>query len=167
MVRPRKSVLLSVVLVAVLAMEGCGYSIHRHASLPIKEISIGLIENKTVEPKVEDKLHRALAEECFRQGIAVRKDAAVKLFGIITRFQMTMLSQKAGLAAEYQVSVDADFTLTRPDGTTEHLGKIESPFIVPFSSSEDLAALLAGKDAVEERAMRDIAVKVIGSLIYK
>ncbi len=57
----------------VLSLSGCGYTIHTKASLPFEDIQIGTIENKTYEPKLQDRLNKSLTEEFLKQGIAVRR----------------------------------------------------------------------------------------------
>jgi hypothetical protein len=44
---------------------------------------------------------------------------------------------------------------------------IKSPFIVSFTGSSDLGTLVATKESAEERAMADIAMELVGELIYK
>ena len=43
----------------------------------------------------------------------------------------------------------------------------DSPFIVSFASAEDLGILLAKKELAEEKASRDVAMRIVGALIYK
>jgi hypothetical protein len=60
----------------------------------------------------------------------------------------------------------ADFTLTEESGKTE-LKKIDTPFIVTLTASNALNTLLATKELAEEQAMRDVAMRVVGALIFK
>lgn len=156
---------LTLFLCSVIA--GCGYSIHRHADLPFTEIKIGRIENKTLEPKLQDKLHRALTEEFLKQGISVEPEAELELKGIIHHFQMSGLSEKSGVIVEYQVNITADFSLTDQKGAVKKLKNIKSPFIVSFSGSQDLGLLLANRDLAEEKAARDVAMQIVRELIYQ
>lgn len=146
---------------------GCGYSIYRHADLPFTELSIGMIDNRTLEPKLQDKLHRALTEEFLKQGISVDPAANLKLKGVIHYFQMSGLSEKAGVIVEYQVNITADFTVTDQKGSIKEIKKINSPFIVSFSGSQDIGMLLANRDLAEEKAARDVAMQIVRALIYK
>jgi outer membrane lipopolysaccharide assembly protein LptE/RlpB len=150
----------------ILLLGGCGYSVHRHASLPFGEINIGRIDNATIEPKLQDKLHRALTEEFTKQGILVTPDAQLKLTGSITGFDMISLSEKGGVTVEYQVIVDAHFTIADAQGKLREAKHIRSPFIVSFTGS-DLANLLADRDLAEERAMKDLSQELVGELIFK
>ncbi len=153
--------------VFLLIFNGCGYSIYRHADLPYKEIGIGLIENRTLEPKLQDKLHKALAEEFLRQGIIFSNTAAYKLTAVINNFEMRSLSEKNGITIQYSILVNADFRLADQTGTIREIKNTRSPFFVSFTGSEDLGSLLAARELAEERALRDIAVEIVGALIYK
>jgi hypothetical protein len=151
----------------LVLLNGCGYSIHRQASLPFREIGIGSIENRTLEPKLQDKLHRALVEEFRKQGISVTPAAANRITGVISNFNMVGLSEKEDIVVEYSVMVNADFGVVDREGKVRELKNISSPFIVSFTGSEDLGRLLATRDMAVERAMRDIAMQIVGALIYK
>lgn len=146
---------------------GCGYSVHRHSSLPFTEISLGPIENKTHEPKLQDKLHRALIREFLKQGIGINPSAGHKLSGVINNFSMIGLSDKDGITVEYRVVVDADFKFIDGEGNTRDMKNIGAPFIVSLTGSEDLGKLLAAREVAQKRALNDIAMEIAGMLIYK
>jgi len=150
-----------------LLLSGCGYSVYTNRDLLFKEINIETIENKTLEPKLQDKLHAALTEEFMKNGIMVNPYADTKISAVLNKFDITVLSEKKEITIEYRVLINADFTVEDKDGSKKEFRKIDSPFIVSFASSEDLATLLAKKELVEERAMRDVAIRIIGALIYK
>jgi hypothetical protein len=159
--------LLWVGLLTGLLLSGCGYSVHTHSDLPFKEIRIGTIENKTLEPKLQDKLHAALTEEFMKNGIMVNPNADTKISAILHEFDLYVLSEKKEITIEYRVLINADFIVEYKDGRKKEFRKMDSPFIVSLASSEDLATLLAKKELVEERAMRDVAMRIIGALIFK
>jgi hypothetical protein len=159
--------ILWVSLLTGLLLSGCGYSVYTHSDLPFKEIKIGTIENKTLEPKLQDKLHTALTEEFMKNGIMVNPYADTKISAVLHKFDMTVLAEKNEITIEYRVVIDADFIVEDKDGRKKEFKKIESPFIVSFSGSEALNTLLATKELAEEEAMRDVAMRIIGALIYK
>jgi hypothetical protein len=154
-------------LLAGLLLSGCGYSIYRQSDLPFTEIQIRPIENRTVEPKLQDKLYAALTEEFMKNGIRVTPIADTKLSAVIHRFDLVLLSEKKDIAIEYSVIMAADFILEEKDGKKRVIKNADSPFIVSFASSEDLAVLLAKKEVAEEEAARDVAMRIVGELIYK
>jgi|WetSurMetagenome_2_1015567.scaffolds.fasta_scaffold540870_2 hypothetical protein len=150
-----------------LSLSGCGYSVHTKASLPFEEIQIGTIENRTYEPKLQDRLHRSLTEEFLRQGIAVRSNAEYKLSGVINKFTLQVLSEKADVAAEYQVTILGDFKLIDPKGNIKEFKGVGSPFIVSFSGAGQLNELIANKELASERALKDMASEIVAALIYR
>lgn len=164
--RSKLSLCLTLLFVSSL-LSGCGYSVHRQSQLPFKEISIGLIENRTVEPKLQDRLHRALVAEFEQQGIAVSSSAKNKLTGTIHTFDLSILSEKAGIAKEFRVIVNIDFHMTDENGKTAEFKNISSPFIVSFTGSALLSELLATREIAEDRAMKDVASEIVAALIYK
>lgn len=163
---PARLVLLGS-LVSVLLLSGCGYSVYRHGDLPFTDIQIGTIENKTLEPKLQDKLHAALTEEFMKNGIRVNPYAETKISAVVNAFDMSILSERQGITIEYRITISADFIVEYKDGRKKEFKNIDSPFIVSLASSESLATLLAKKELVEERALRDVAMRIVGGLIYK
>ena len=156
-----------IMLISLFFLNSCGYSIHRYSQLPFKEIKIGLIENKTLEPKLQDKLHKALTEEFLKQGIMLEPEADLKLTVIIHKFSLEGLSEKNGITVEYRAIINADFMLTDEKGETKHIKNISSPFIVAMTGSSDFGSLIANKDLAETKAMQDVAMEIVGALIYK
>lgn len=153
--------------ISFILLNGCGYSVHRYSSLPFTEIKIGLIENRTLEPRLQDKLHKALTEEFLNHGISINPAAGLKITGIIHNFDMVVLSEKNGVAVEYQIVIKADFRIIDEKGDIKDIKNISSPFIVSFSGAEEFGRLLANRDVAEERALSDVAMQIVGSLIYK
>jgi outer membrane lipopolysaccharide assembly protein LptE/RlpB len=166
MLKGTQIILQAAAITFILLLGGCGYSVHRHASLPFGEINIGPIDNATIEPKLQDKLHRALTEEFTKQGILVTPDAELRLTGSITGFDLISLSEKEGVTVEYRVIVDAHFTITDAQGKVREAKHVNSPFIVSFTGS-DLTNLLADRDLAEERAMKDLSQELVGELIFR
>ncbi|OGW38950.1 MAG: hypothetical protein A2Y97_10975 [Nitrospirae bacterium RBG_13_39_12] len=146
---------------------GCGYTIHGKSSLPFDSIQIGNIENLTVEPKLQDKLHRALTEEFLKQGINVYPESAFKLSGRIYKFELRILSQKYDVATEYEVIIEGDFRIVDSSGNIKDFEKIGSPFIVSFQSSDLLEDVLSSKELASERAVKDMAMQIVSLVIYQ
>jgi hypothetical protein len=166
-IRAGRTSLRIFVMAITLLLSGCGYSLQRHAALPFTEITLGRIENATLEPKLQDKLFEALTQEFLKQGISVLPSAKLKLIGTIKGFDLISLSEKNGITAEYRVVVNITFRLLDEEGKTKRTMTVSSPFIVSFTGSPDLGTLLATKEAAEGQAMADIAMEVVGELIYK
>jgi outer membrane lipopolysaccharide assembly protein LptE/RlpB len=150
-----------------LSLSGCGYSMHRQSELSFTEVFIGRIENHTVEPKLQDMLHRAITEEFRKQGVSVGSASDNRLTGTVTHFAIAGISEKSGIIAEYRVTVDVEFTLFKGGGQAPETKKVSGPFFVTFDGSGELERVLAGKEAAEEQVMRDIAMQVVWSFLYK
>jgi outer membrane lipopolysaccharide assembly protein LptE/RlpB len=161
------SVFLGFACLAVFMIAGCGYSIHRKADLPFTEIRIGKIENLSLEPKLQDKLHKALVREFTKNGITVTPSARNVLSGVVRRFEMSSLSEKKDITVEYSIIIDADFTYRDNEGKVRVTKKVMSPFIIASSGSQDMARLLGSRDLAEDKAMADIAMEIVGALIYQ
>lgn len=159
--------LLGFVCLAVLMMTGCGYSVHRKADLPFTEIRIGKIENLSIEPKLQDKLHKALVKEFTRNGITVTPAAVNVLSGVVRKFEMSSLSEKKDITIEYKIVIDADFTYKDTDGKVLQMKKISSPFIIASPGSRDMGVVLGSRDMAEDKATADIAMEIVGALIFK
>jgi hypothetical protein len=135
--------------------------------LPFDAIHIDHFENRTSQPKLEDKLFRALTEELVKQGIAVYPHAEYKLAGVIKHYDVRMLSQKSGSAAEYEVIIESDFRFIEPSGEKKFFKDIGSPFIVSFPSSGTLEELVASKDLALEMALQEISQEIVARLMYE
>jgi hypothetical protein len=149
-----------------LCLANCGYALHSKANLPFDEIQIERIENKTLEPKLQDRFHRAITEEFLKQGISVSPNAKYKLSGTINVFDLLILSEKESVAVEYEVVIKGDFRLVGPSGEVKDFKGIGSPFIVSFPGSGMLENVLALKELASERALRDMAMEIVGIMIY-
>jgi uncharacterized lipoprotein YajG len=145
---------------------GCGYRVHRHTALPFKDIHIFPIENRTLEPKLQDKLHRALVKEFTKHGVRINPSSRTRLTGTIHTFDMLSLSVKDDTTAEYRVNASVNFTVHNANGNIQEIKNIRSPFIVSFSGIEALSETLANRDVAEEMALADVAMQIVGFLIY-
>ena len=164
---PRTRMMLLLVLLApILLTAGCGYSVYNRASLPFTEIRIGNLDNMTLEPKLQDKLHQALVEEFAKYGVAVTPGAAPVLAGVIRNFSMVSLSEKNDVTVEYRFIIGVDFTYQDSTGKIREIKDRGLPFIVSFSGAGALQDLLANKTVAEQKAMSDLAKSIIGALIY-
>jgi len=156
-----------------LFLVGCGYTLQNRTALPFDSIQIEGIENKTIEPKLQDRLYRALTEEFLKHGISVQSNADYKLSGTINLYELHVLSTrrdiasaKGDIAMEYEVVIRGDFRLVGPSGNAKDFKNIGSPFIVSFPVFGMLEDVLASKELASERAIRDMAMEIVAALIY-
>jgi len=152
---------------SLFTLFGCGYTLQSRTALPFNAIQIEGIENRTVEPKLQDKFYRAITEEFLKYGVSIQPGAGYKLSGTINRYELHVLSERRDVAVEYKVIIKGDFKFVGPSGETREVKDIGSPFIVSFPVSGALESALAFKELASERAIRDMAMEVAAALIYQ
>ncbi|MGB9716157.1 MAG: LPS assembly lipoprotein LptE [Thermodesulfovibrionales bacterium] len=152
-------------LLLILCLSGCGYTLYGKAALPFDAIHIERVENRTLEPKLQDRFYRVMTEELLKHGINVRPDADYKLSGSINFFEMNVLAER-GVAVEYEVVMRGDFRLVGPAGYIRDIKDIGSPFIISFPGSGMLEDVLAAKELASEKALKDMATEIVGIMIY-
>ena len=157
---------LILVLVLGLSFLGCGYTIRGKKDLPFPTIAINKIVNKTFEPKLEDRMQIALVNELMVEGFVIDSSSGYKIDGDITRFELRTLSEKSGVATEYEVIIKGDFKLIDPTGKTKEL-RTHGVFIVSFSSSEQLQTVMSQKELATVRALQDLSSEIVASIIYQ
>ncbi|MDI6744406.1 MAG: LPS assembly lipoprotein LptE [Thermodesulfovibrionales bacterium] len=157
--------LLFTVHYSLFTLSGCGYTLQGTATLPFTAVKIGRIENKTFEPKLEDKFQKALADELIRNGIMISKSATHVISGTINDFSLKPLSEKEGVASEYQVIIKARFFLTSPDGKVKEL-RNSGVFTVSFPGSGNIENIVAAKEQAAETAMRNLASEIRAGIVY-
>ncbi len=143
----------------------CGYTMHGKVDLPFQSITIGKIINKTFEPKLEDRLQVALVDELMKNGFLIDSNSGYRIDGVITSFALSTLSVKAGVAAEYGVTIKGDFKLIDPSGKARAL-RNHGVFIVSFSAADTLQDVIALKEQATEQAMQDLSSEIVASIIF-
>jgi outer membrane lipopolysaccharide assembly protein LptE/RlpB len=161
-------IMLSISLLTAALISGCGYTLQGRSDLPFDNISLGAIDNLTVEPKLQDRMSRLLAETLMEFGVDVRPSAANRIEGSISRFDIVPVSEKSLTAIEYQISVVGDFRLVdvKTQKAQPLLG-ISSPFVTYFRSSGTLVSVLAQKEAATESALKDLSQELVRRMIYR
>jgi len=157
---------LILILVLGLSFWGCGYTIQGKRNLPFQTIAINKIVNKTFEPKLEDRMQIALVNELMVEGFVIDSSSGYKINGAITQFELITLSEKSGVATEYEVIIKGDFKLIDSSGKSKEL-RSHGVFIVSFSSSEQLQAVIALKELATERALKDLSSEIVASIMYQ
>lgn len=157
-------VLLAVVI--LYALSGCGYTLQTKANLPFEAITIGRIENKTLEPKVQDRLNRALAEAFMGYGFRISPNARYRLEGDVSNFAMTALSEKDLTATEYEVSIHAVFRLIDTEKNSVTSIAVDNPFVTSLSAVGRLETLMSNKELATDKALKDIARELARRVIY-
>jgi outer membrane lipopolysaccharide assembly protein LptE/RlpB len=150
---------------SLFTLSGCGYTLQGRDTLPFTSVKIGRIENKTFEPKLEDKFQKALADELIRNGMMISKSAGHVISGTINDFSLTPLAEKEGVASEYKVIIKANFFLTFPDGKVKEL-RNSGVFTVSFPGSGNIENIVTAKEQAAETAMRNLASEIRAGIVY-
>lgn len=159
---------VSLFLVLVFLLSGCGYAIQKKADLPFTEIYIGKLNNNTFEPKLQDKLHRTLAEGFSQYGFQVSPSSRYRLEGDITKFEIKTLSEKDLITTEYQIILFCNFRLINDEtGSITKIDGITEPFVNYFIAKGRLENVLAQKEMALESSLRELSRELIRHIIYK
>lgn len=153
------------ILLFLAILSGCGYSFHGRANLPFESVAVEKIINRTFEPKLEDRLDRALGQELMKQGFRIQNDSPYRIVGNITAFELRTLSEKAGVTVEYEIIIRGDFRLLGPSGMSKEL-RNRGAFFVSFGGTGALQDVMALKEVATERALRDLSSEIVASLIF-
>lgn len=165
--KSRRFLLLFTVCCSLFAVYGCsGYTIQTKANLPFDTIAVGRIENKTLEPKLQDRFIRSLAETFAEYGFSVSRSARYKLEGKITKFELLPLNEQNLVATQYQVIVKASFNLVDTSTGRSVPLVADNPFITYFSTSARLEDVLAQKELSTNSALKNIAQEVARTISY-
>lgn len=159
--------MLFAVCCLLFAVYGCsGYVMQTKANLPFDTIAVGKIENRTLEPKLQDRFIRSLAETFTEYGFSVSRSAKYKLEGKITEFALQPLNEQNLVATQYQVIIKASFNLLDTSTGRSVPLVAENPFITYFSTSARLEDVLAQKELSTNNALKNIAQEVARAISY-
>jgi hypothetical protein len=162
----RYLLLLFTVYCSLFTLLGCSYSIQTKANLPFDSIAVGKLENKTLEPKLQDRFSRSLAETFAEYGFKVNSSARYRLEGEITRFDLEPLAEQNLVATQYKVVIKANFRLIDTASGRSVPLVAESPFITYFSSAERLENVLAQKELSTVSALKNLSQEVVRVISY-
>lgn len=160
------SVLTFNLLLFTCLLSGCGYTIQTRSNLPFETIAIGTIENKTHEPKLEDRLQLALAQNFLQYGFSISPHARYRIEGEIYDFVLLPTTEVNLAATQYQVVIKVNFKLVDTEsGKSLHL-PADSPFITYFGSSGRLEAIMAQKELAEDGALSNMSQTLVSLVTY-
>jgi len=149
-------------------LASCGYTLQTKANLPFETIAIGKIENKTSEPKLQDKLNRILAESFMEYGISISASSRFIVEGDITQFYLRVLAEQSLTASQYEVVIRTNFRIVDSEkGTVISLTDVKSPFMTSFNATQALEDVLVQKDFATDKALLDLSQELVRRLIYK
>ena len=152
-------------LLIAFCSAGCGYALYGKADLPFRAIAVPKIVNRTFEPRLEDRMQVALTDELMRSGFVIDSSSGYRITGSLMTFELKTLSEKEGVAVEYEVTITGDFRIVDPSGGTRQL-RNRGVFIVSFPSTDSLQNVIALKERATEKALRDFSSEIAASLIF-
>lgn len=156
---------LLLAICSLFLVVGCGYTLYGKANLPFQSITVSKIVNKTNEPRLEDKMRIALTDELMKSGFVVDGSSGNRIEGSVTTFVLNTLSEKSGVAAEYEVVIKGEFRLIDTFGRAMALRQ-RGVFIVSFSSTDSLQNVVARKEMAIEKALKDFSSEIVASIIF-
>lgn len=159
---PRRAITVVVVLL-VLGLSGCGYSLVRYGSGlgDVRRVAIRGITNDSFEPGVETLVSDALAREFLRRGALRLVDspetADIVIGGAVKRVQVRRRSFSSILfALEYEVRMEVALSLARRDGT---------PVPIDPNALAESERYLASSDLEVARTNRQEALRRLAGVI--
>jgi hypothetical protein len=158
--------LLFTVHCSLFTLFGCGYTLQTREHLPFDTISLGRIENKTLEPKLQDRFNRVLAETFAEYGFSVSPSSRYILEGKITKFDLKPLAEQLLTATQYEVVIKADFILIDKESGRSIPLVAGSPFITYFSSTGTLESVMAQKEISTISALKNLSQEVVRVMLY-
>ena len=153
-------------LLLTFLLYGCGYTIQTRTNLPFETISVGAIKNKTHEPKLEDRLQLALAQNFAEYGFGISSHARYKIEGEIYDFALLPTTEVNLTATQYQIVIKVSFRLVDTEsGKSIHLAA-DSPFITYFGSTGTIEAIMTQKELAEDSAISNLAQQLVSIVTY-
>ena len=135
--------------------------------LPFNSITIRPVQNKTYEPRLEERLHNALSNEFINQGIEVKISGGdVDLQATVTSFQLGAVGAVDETVKEQEIIMQVDIILTDKDRVTE-FKTMQSPIKITFESVGNISESVANKELSTDKASREIAREIIGQIIMR
>ena len=157
-------------LLAVLALNGCGYALVGHSnflSSNIHTIQVPAFVNRTTRVELEQFVTQSVADEMVARGrlklVTKPDDADIILKGSIDSFGIFPIAfNQQGFATQYQISITANISLVDHRNEDKVLWKNDQ---YRFSENYEVNVVSADASAQENRAIREIAVRFAETLV--
>jgi hypothetical protein len=157
---------LQIALLALLSLS-CGYHIVGSRPLPFKSVTINPVENKTYEPRLEEKLHNALSKEFIAQGIKVMAiNGDIDLNATITVFELGTIAHIDEKVQEQLITLKVDVTIKDKKRTIK-FRSMQSPIRITFPSTGTVSQTVVQKEMAIEKACSEIAREIISRVIIR
>jgi len=133
--------------------------------LPFDSINIKHVDNRTYEPRLEDKLHNALSEEFINQGIKVEGPSAdITLEAAITRYELGAIGVVDESIREQEIIMLVDIKVI-DKGNVIEFKSMGSPILITFQTTGTVPQTIVLEDRATIKASREIAKDVVSRII--
>jgi len=157
--------LKGMIVVLALFLSSCGYRVVGSTLLDFDSINIKHVENKTYEPRLEDRMHLALSKEFTNQGIAVNSaDAEVTLEATVIGFELGAIGAVNDIIKEQELVMEVDIRIV-DKGNIITLNSMRSPIKITFQVAGTVSESVAHKETAIDKACSEIAKEIIGRII--
>ena len=148
-----------------ILVSSCGYHMVGSRFLPFDSINIRHIDNRTYEPRLEEKLHNALSEEFISQGIkAEGVSADITLEASITRFELGAIGAVDESVREQEIIMLVDIKVMDKEDVIE-FKSMGSPILITFQTTGTVPQTVDLRDRATIKASREIARDIVGRII--
>ncbi|MBI4709678.1 MAG: hypothetical protein HY759_00975 [Nitrospirae bacterium] len=163
----KTAVLLFTVHCSLFTVFGCGYHLIGSSTLPFDSVTVKPVKNKTYEPRLEERLHNALAKEFIAQGINVKTEkGGIEIEATVTAFELNTIAAIDEKIQEQAITMRVDIKITDKGKVTEFTS-IESPLKITFQSSGSVSQAVVHKEKAVDKACAEIAKEIIGKTVIK
>ena len=161
-----KCIKYSVLIICVAsALFSCGYHIIGSKFLPFESITIKPVQNKTYEPRLEERLHNSLSREFINQGIEVKAaGGSVSLEATVTSFQLGAIGAVDETVKEQELLMLVDIVVV-DNGETTTFKNMASPIKITFQSTGTVSQSVNEKEKATDKACREIATEIVSKII--
>ncbi len=156
--------IVAVLLLGMLSLSGCGYTFAGRKGLLVESVRIGPIKNKSMEPGLSQVLISALSDELMKQGINVDQNSRNMIYGNLTQFTLSGVSEANQSFTAYQVTIAGRFIFRGADGKEVVLPG-STPFIITFSSQGALNEVFAQRQLAVQSGMQNLASQIVSGLL--
>jgi hypothetical protein len=131
-------------------------------------VTVSEIKNSTGEPKLQDRMHRLLAQTFMEYGVDIVPSARYRVEADISSFNVFPVAERNLQAIEYQLKVSCKVRIIDMETRkVAELGDIEAPYLVYFRSSGLLVSVLAEKETATEKALKDLSQEIVMRIAYQ
>ena len=148
-----------------ILVSSCGYHMVGSRFLPFDSINIKHVDNRTYEPRLEEKLHNALSEEFINQGIKAEGPSGdIILEAVITRFELGAIGAIDESVREQEIIMLVDIKVIDKDEVIE-FKSMGSPILITFQTTGTVPQTVDLRNRATIKASREIARDIVGRII--